>query len=111
MAEASAQVLRTGEIVKRLRDFIGQAEMQPVRLAPLLREAAEAAWRDSGSPDTRLEFVLDETLDALADPVSIQQVVLQPGAQRGRGCGRRGGRTRGRHRLVGCWSRQPTVRR
>ena len=48
MAEASAQVLRTGEIVKRLRGFIGEAEMQQVRLAPLVREAAEAAWRHSG---------------------------------------------------------------
>ena len=75
MVEASAQVLRTGEIVKRLRGFIGQAEMQEVRLAPLVREASEAAWRHTGSDWTRLHFQLDESLDALADPVSIQQVV------------------------------------
>ena len=75
MAEASAQVLRTGEIVKRLRGFIGQTAMQPVTLAPLVREAADAAWRLSGHEDARLNFQLDESLDALADPVSIQQVV------------------------------------
>ena len=75
MAEASAQILRTGEIVKRLRGFIGEAAMQRVSLAPLVREAADAAWRHSGKPDSRLQFDLDETLEALADPVSIQQVV------------------------------------
>ena len=75
MAEASAQVLRTGEIVKRLRGFIGEAEMQQVSLAPLVREAAEAAWRNSGQAGARLYVQLDEALDALADPVSIQQVV------------------------------------
>ena len=75
MAEASAQVLRTGEIVKRLRGFIGQTAMQPLKLAPLVREAAEAAWRHSGRKDARLNFHLDDALDALVDPVSIQQVV------------------------------------
>ena len=75
MAEASAQVLRTGEIVKRLRGFIGEAQMQQVGLAPLVREAAEAAWRHAGPEGARLHLHLDETLDALADPVSIQQVV------------------------------------
>ncbi len=75
MAEASAQVLRTGEIVKRLRGFIGQTAMQHVKLAPLVREAADAAWRHSAHEDARLNLYLDEALDALADPVSIQQVV------------------------------------
>ena len=75
MAEASAQVLRTGEIVKRLRGFIGEAEMQEVALAPLVREAAEAAWQHTGPTEARLNFQLDEALDALVDPVSIQQVV------------------------------------
>ena len=75
MAEASAQVLRTGEIVKRLRGFIGEAAMQPVSLAPLVREAADAAWRHSGHVDARLHLHLDEALGALVDTVSIQQVV------------------------------------
>ena len=75
MREASAQVLRTGEIVKRLRGFIGEAEMQQVRLAPLVREAAEAAWQHAGPAEARLHLQLDDTLDALADTVSIQQVV------------------------------------
>jgi two-component system sensor kinase FixL len=75
MAEASAQILRTGEIVKRLRDFIGETEMQDITLAPLVREAAEAAWLHAGPEGARLYFSLDETLGALIDPVSIQQVV------------------------------------
>ncbi len=75
MAEASAQVLRTGEIVKRLRGFIGEAEMQAIVLAPLVREAAEAAWRHASLGEAFLHLHLDETLEALADPVSIQQVV------------------------------------
>ena len=75
IAEASAQVLRTGEIVRRLRDFIGKVEMQAVVLAPLVREAAEAAWRHAGPPRGRLTQQLDESLEALGDPVSIQQVV------------------------------------
>ncbi len=75
MAEASGQVLRAGEIVQRLRGFIEEAEMQPTLLAPFLREAAEAAWQHSGPAGARLHLQLDETLQALIDPVSIQQVV------------------------------------
>ena len=75
MAEASGQVLRAGEIVQRLRGFIEEAEMRPTRLAPLLREAAEAAWQHCGPSNGRLHMQLDERLDALVDPVSIQQVV------------------------------------
>ncbi len=74
-AEASGQVLRAGEIVQRLRGFIEEAEMQPTRLAPLLQEAAEAAWQHCGPTDGRLHMQLDERLEALIDPVSIQQVV------------------------------------
>ena len=49
--------------------------MQEVALAPLVREAAEAAWQHTGPTEARLNFQLDEALDALVDPVSIQQVV------------------------------------
>ena len=75
LAEASGQVLRAGKIVQRLRGFIEAAEMQPILLAPLLREAAEAAWQHSGPPEATLHLHLDESVGALVDPVSIQQVV------------------------------------
>ena len=75
MMEASDQVLRTGQIVRRLRGFIGEVDMQAVVLAPLVQEAAEAAWRQAGPPRGRLTLQLDDGLEALVDPVSIQQVV------------------------------------
>jgi PAS domain S-box-containing protein len=75
MAETSAQVLRTGEILQRLQRFIGKVDMEVAVLAPLIREAAEAAWRQAGPARGRLTLQLDETLQALVDPVSIQQVV------------------------------------
>ena len=48
--EASDQVLRTGQIVRRLRGFIGEVDMQVVALGPLVREAADAAWRQAAPP-------------------------------------------------------------
>ncbi len=44
-------------------------------LAPLVREAAEAAWRHARPGRARLHVQLDDTLEALVDRVSIQQVV------------------------------------
>ncbi len=75
MEETSAQVLRTGEIVQRLRRFIGETDMDVTLLAPLVREAAEAAWRQAGPARGKLTLQLHETIEALVDRVSIQQVV------------------------------------
>lgn len=75
MTEASGQVLRAGEIVQRLRGFIEAAEMQTLPLAPLVREAADAAWQHARPARARLHVQLDDTVVALVDRVSIQQVI------------------------------------
>ncbi len=75
MTEASGQVLRTGEILQRLRGFIGETEMEAAPLADIVREAAEAAWRHAASERGRMHLHLAAGIEVLVDKVSIQQVV------------------------------------
>lgn len=51
--------------------------MQETPLAPVVAEAAQAAWRHtaSGTPDRQLQLDLEPSAVALIDTVSIQQVV------------------------------------
>jgi PAS domain S-box-containing protein len=77
MNEASSQMLRAAGIVRRLRSFIAQNElaMQEEVLAPLIAEAAQAAWQYAADPAAMLNFHLDPAATALVDQVQIQQVV------------------------------------
>lgn len=79
MAEATAQSLRAGEIVRRLRDFIarGETEKRVVSLRQLLTEASALALTGSGPMHLEVEMRLDGDHDAvLVDRIQIQQVVL-----------------------------------
>jgi two-component system sensor kinase FixL len=76
---AGAQTLRAGEIVRRLRDFIGrgETERQPESLADLLEEAirlAQTGRRNEGV-DVRLEVGPGTGL-ALVDRIQVQQVMV-----------------------------------
>ena len=77
IAEASAQMLRAGDIVRRLRGFIGQEAMamHEEPLAPLVEEAALAAWQHAADPAAQLHCDLDPAITALVDPVQLQQLV------------------------------------
>jgi two-component system sensor kinase FixL len=77
MNEASAQMLRAADIVRHLRSFIGRDEMamQEEPLAPLIGEAAQAAWQYAAGPGARLNMHLDPAAVAVVDPVQLQQVV------------------------------------
>ena len=77
MGEASAQMLRAADIVRHLRHFIGRNEMAVQRqmLAPLIEEAAQAAWHHAAEPGGRLNLQLDPSVAAMVEPVQLQQVV------------------------------------
>ena len=79
VALARAQTQRAGEIIRRLRGFVadGDLEARPEPLAPLVEEACALALvggRDSG---VHVRLVLPPDLPpVLADRVQVQQVLL-----------------------------------
>ena len=77
MADASTQMMRAADIVRHLRSFIGREEMAMHEevLAPLVAEAAQAAWRYAADPSAQLNLHLDPRATALIDQVQLQQVV------------------------------------
>jgi two-component system sensor kinase FixL len=60
-----------------LRSFIGRDElaMEEEPLAPLVAEAAQAAWHYAADPSAELNFHLDPAATAMVDQVQLQQVV------------------------------------
>ena len=84
LAEASAQALRAGQIVRRLREFISRGESER-RVEPLRRLVTEAAALaligpgQTGIGQTGMEFAirLDPSVDlVLCDRIQVQQVLL-----------------------------------
>jgi PAS domain S-box-containing protein len=77
MQEAADQVARAGDIVRRLRTFLddGETVMSEEVLAPLVQQAAQAAWRHAADPAATLQLYLDPALRALVEPIQLQQVV------------------------------------
>lgn len=79
LAEASAQALRAGQIVRRLREFIsrGESEKRVERLRRLVTEAAALALTGTGQTGIDFEIRLDPAVDrVLCDRIQIQQVLL-----------------------------------
>ena len=79
LAEASAQALRAGQIVRRLREFIsrGESERRVERLRRLVTEAAALALTGIGQSAMDFEIRLDPSVDlVLVDRIQIQQVLL-----------------------------------
>ena len=76
---AGEQALRAGEIIRRLRAFVGKGEaaMRIEFLPKLIEEAGALAMMGARDSGVRLEFSLDPSVGpVLADKVQIQQVVL-----------------------------------
>jgi two-component system sensor kinase FixL len=79
LEKASAQALRAGEIIRRLRDFVarGEAERRVESLKKLIEEASALALVGAKDQGVRVTFRLDPSFDlVLADKVQIQQVIL-----------------------------------
>ncbi|MBV8592943.1 MAG: sensor histidine kinase, partial [Caulobacteraceae bacterium] len=77
--KASAQVLRAGEIIRRLRDFVqkGETDRRIESLSKLVEEASALALVGAREADIHVSIRLDPEIDRiLADRVQIQQVLL-----------------------------------
>jgi two-component system sensor kinase FixL len=76
---ASEQVQRTGQVIRRLRDFIrkGEGERRLENLAQVVEEASALALIGTRSDGVKTEIRLDPALpDAFMDKIQIQQVLL-----------------------------------
>jgi two-component system sensor kinase FixL len=79
LIEASAQALRAGQIVRRLREFIsrGDSEKRVEKLRRLVTEAAALALTGTGHTGIDFEIRLDPAVDlVICDRIQIQQVLL-----------------------------------
>jgi two-component system sensor kinase FixL len=79
VADAAQQLLRSGAIVRRLRDFVerGEAELQPQDVSELIRGTIELARADGITQGVELQMVLAPyTALVLIDITQMQQVLL-----------------------------------
>jgi two-component system sensor kinase FixL len=79
LEKASAQALRAGQIIRRLRDFVarGENEKRVENLPDLIDEASELALVGARERGVRvLTRLSPKVADVMADKVQIQQVVL-----------------------------------
>ena len=79
LVSATAQALRAGEIIRRLRNFVakGEADRRIENLSKLLEEAGALAMIGAKERGVRLRFNISRDLNpVLADRVQVQQVVL-----------------------------------
>jgi two-component system, LuxR family, sensor kinase FixL len=77
--EASAQALRAGQIVRRLREFIsrGNTEKRVEKLRRLVSEAAALALTGTGQIGIDFDIRLDPAVDlVICDRIQVQQVLL-----------------------------------
>lgn len=76
---AAAQALRAGQIIKRLREFVGrgESERQVENLSKLIEEASALALVGARENGVRVSFAFDPAARCiLADKIQIQQVLL-----------------------------------
>lgn len=79
LTAAGEQALRAGEIIRRLRGFVGKGEaaMRIEALPKLIEEAGALAMMGARDSGVRLEFNLSPKVGpVMADKVQVQQVVL-----------------------------------
>jgi len=77
--EAAAQMLRAGQIIKRLREFVarGESERQVENLPKLIEEACALALVGARETGVHVSFNFDPRAQlVLADKVQVQQVLL-----------------------------------
>jgi two-component system sensor kinase FixL len=79
LAKAVEQTLRSGDIIRRLREFVsrGETERKVESVAKLVEEASALALVGARQLGVRVSFALDGRADyVLVDKVQIQQVLL-----------------------------------
>jgi len=76
---AAEQMLRAGQIIKRLREFVarGETDRQPENLAKLVEEASALALVGARETGAKVSFAFDPAVGlVLVDRIQIQQVIL-----------------------------------
>ncbi len=76
---ASKQALRSGDIIRKMRDFLsrGETEFQPHSIVSLIKEAVSLTSLGGRKPHFDLQINLDHPLpDVLVDKIQIQQVLV-----------------------------------
>lgn len=79
LAKAVEQALRSGDIIRRLREFVarGETAQRPESVSKLVEEASALALVGARQLGVRVVFDLDKRADVvLVDKVQIQQVLL-----------------------------------
>jgi two-component system sensor kinase FixL len=79
MVQAGSEAVRAGEILRRLREFVGKggAPPGPELVRPLLTEAVALALAGRPSDASRVRICIDEGVGAVwADRVAVQQVLV-----------------------------------
>ena len=79
LEQISAQALRAGEVIRRLRNFVKNREVkrEPVDCDRLLDDLRTLAETDARLHNVRLRIDADADLPTVhADPIQLQQVVL-----------------------------------
>jgi two-component system, LuxR family, sensor kinase FixL len=79
MEKATAQALRAGDVIRRLREFVarGETERHIESLAKMVQEAHALAVVAEKDQSVRFELALDPSVDlVLVNKIQIQQVLL-----------------------------------
>ena len=79
MDEAAEQTLRAGEIIRRLRDFVTQGEIEQrfEDVPSMIEEASALALTGSGALGIQLHFKFDpNAAKVFANRIQIQQVLI-----------------------------------
>jgi two-component system sensor kinase FixL len=79
MEKATAQALRAGDVIRRLREFVarGETERHMESLAKMVQEAYALAVVAEKDQSVRFELALDPSVDlVLVNKIQIQQVLL-----------------------------------
>jgi two-component system sensor kinase FixL len=79
LEKAAEQALRAGDIIRRLRDFVGhgEAETRIESIKKLVEEASALALVGAKERGVRMNFLFDSAGDlVLVDKVQVQQVLL-----------------------------------
>ena len=79
LVEIGRQALRAGEVIRRLRAFVADRAVRPELIGcnRLLEDAVALARPDLRANDVRLRLEVAQNLpDVMADPVQVQQVLI-----------------------------------
>jgi PAS domain S-box-containing protein len=78
MDEAAGEVLRAGQIIRRLRDFVrrGETERRMENVVTMVEEASNLALIGASASGVEVRFSLDPTMRVLADRIQIEQVLV-----------------------------------